>query len=86
MKTAKFDHMKIRRWTSEEVRALVEEAKQSGITQEELAEIAGCTVAALQFWMSPTSPKKPRGLSRRALTLAELCVRMGIKPTIEEES
>ena len=87
MEITTFADMKVKAWNPDEIRDLVERAKAQGITQAELSSVyIGCTLGALGHWSRSGSGRRPTGAYRRALTFAELCIQMGVRPTIEEDS
>jgi DNA-binding transcriptional regulator YiaG len=81
METTTFADMRIRAWTPEEIRELVTRAKEAGISQDSFARrYVGCTLTALQHWLSGRENRKPSDVSRHALTLAEYMLRNELEP------
>lgn len=81
-----FEDMRVKAWTPDQVRELVEAAKAAGITQQTLASVyIGCTLGALGHWMTGRNGRKPTGYARRALSWAALCIATENAPEIEPE-
>lgn len=69
-------YMAFKEWTPDQVRELVQLAKDRGISQRELArEYVGCTAQSITYWLNPASGKTPSDMARSALSYAELRIK-----------